>query len=120
GGGHAHAEDYAAEHGQDEAYHRDAAGEADNGADEGHAEAGDVDAAGDDAGHGAGDGDGDGAARAGREGVHELARGDAGFALEEAGHDGNDDAYRRGELDGLGVGADHDHEHHDGREQVDV
>ena len=117
-GGNTHAEDDAADHGQEQADDKGVAGQGDDGGDELGGKTGYGDAACDDTCHCAGDGDGDGALAAGFESLEELCRSKAAVLIDNADHDGRDDGQCRCLLHGVNVQADENDQQNDGDEQI--
>ena len=114
----AHAEDDAADHGQEQTDDKGVAGEGDDSGDELGGKTGDGYAACDDAGHRAGDGDGDGALAAGLESFKELCRGQTAVLIDNADDDRRDDGQGRRLLHGVNVQADENDQQNDGDEQI--
>ena len=118
GRGNAHAEDDAADHGQEQADDKGVAREGNDSGDELGGKTGDGDAARDDACHRAGYRDGDGALAAGLESLDELCRGKAAFLIDNADDDCCDDGQGRCFLHGVNVQADENDQQNDGDEQI--
>ena len=120
GGRHAHAQHDAAQHGEEQSDDSLAAGDSHDGGDELGSQTGGGDAAGHDTSHSAGHSHGDGALAAGLQGIDELGHSDAVILVEEADHDGNTNGHGGAELHGLQVQGDHDYQHHQGQQQIDL
>ena len=118
GGGHAHAEDDAADHREEQGDEQVAAGELDHIGDQLAAETSHRDAHGDDAGDAAGDADGQAVLAAVFKAVDELARGHAVVLIDDTDHDGNDGAVDGALGHGL-TGDDHPGQDDQGQEQID-
>ena len=120
GGGNAHAQHDAAQHGQHQTDDGGVACQIDDTVDEDGSKTGNGDAAGDDTSHGAGHSHGDGAAGTGLESLKDLAGGQTLLRVEEAHHDSGEDGHGGGELHGTGTGGHQCDQQHQRQQQIDL
>ena len=106
GGRHAHTQNDAADHRQQQADHGSVACHLHDGIDKDGSKTGDGDTAGDHTSHGTGHSHGDGALGTGLQCLHDFTEGQPLILVQEAHHDGGQNGHRRGELHGAAAGGD--------------